>query len=62
MMELTACKNGLQVAIPPEDSVKREILRIYHDSVTAGHPGWDQTYKHVAKWYWWPGMCEWIAQ
>ena len=60
--ELTACKNSLQAAIPPEDSLKREILRIYHDSIAAGHPGRDQTYENIAKWYWWPGMREWIAQ
>ena len=39
-----------------------EILRIYHDSTAAGHPGRDQTYENVAKWYWWPGMHDWIAQ
>ena len=33
--ELTACKDGLQAAIPPENSLKREILRIYHDSIAA---------------------------
>ena len=60
--ELTACKNGVQAAIPPEDSLKREILRIYHDSIAAGHPGRDQTYENVAKWYWWPSMRNWIAQ
>ena len=60
--ELTACKNGLQAAIPPEDSLKKEILRIYHDSIAAGHPGRDQTYENVTKWYWWPGMRDWIAQ
>jgi RNase H-like domain found in reverse transcriptase/Integrase zinc binding domain len=60
--ELTACKNNLQAAIPPEDSLKREIIRIYHDSIAAGHPGRDQTYENVARWYWWPGMRDWIAQ
>ena len=60
--ELTACKDGIQAAIPPEDSLKKEILGIYHDSIAAGHPGRDQTYENVAKWYWWPGMREWIAQ
>ena len=60
--ELTACKNNLQAAIPPEDSLKREILRIYHDSIAAGHPGRDQTYENVVKWHWWPGMRDWIAQ
>ena len=60
--ELTACKNNLQAAIPPEDSLKREILRIYHDSIAAGHPGRDQTYENIVKWYWWPGLRDWIAQ
>ena len=60
--EPTACKNGIQAAIPPEDSLKREILRIYHDSIAAGHPGRDQTYENITKWYWWPGMRDWVAQ
>ena len=61
MQKLIACKNGLQYAIPLEDSIKREILNIYHDSKAAGHLGRDQTFKNVTRWYWWPGMQEWIA-
>lgn len=56
------CKDGIQYAIPPEDSIKREILNIYHNAYAAGHLGKDQTYKSIARWYWWLGMCEWIAQ
>ena len=59
--ELIACKNGLQYTVPPIDSVKRQILNIYHDSKAVGHLGRDQTFKNVTRWYWWPGMQEWFA-
>jgi hypothetical protein len=53
-----AYKDNKQLAIPPDDSIKREILRINHDAPAAGHLGRDQTYDAIACWYWWPGMRE----
>src|ERR1700678_4132667 len=33
-----------------------DILRMYHDHKTAGHPGELKTYNAVAHQYWWPGI------
>ena len=50
-----------QIVIPPDNSLKRLILRHYHNAPTAGHPGRDKTEESVAKTFWWPQMTTWIA-
>jgi hypothetical protein len=49
-----------RLAIPPEDSLKRLLLRRYHDAPTAGHPGRDRTINRLEKTFWWSGMKDWI--
>jgi len=46
-------KEGRQV-VPPDDALKRRILREYHDHWGAGHPSWDKTIRRVQNWYFWP--------
>jgi Integrase zinc binding domain len=33
-----------------------DIIRMYHDHKTAGHPGELETYNRVRQHYWWPGL------
>jgi hypothetical protein len=47
--------------IPPEESLKRDIVHRHHGRPTAGHPGRDQTIQAVSAAFWWPGMNDWIA-
>ena len=42
--------------IPKDDNLRRDILKMYHDHETAGHPGELETYNAVAQQYWWPGI------
>jgi hypothetical protein len=42
--------------IPPEESLKRDIVHRHHGRPTAGHPGRDQTIQAVSTVFWWPGM------
>jgi hypothetical protein len=53
---------GTDLAIPPNDAIKREILRRNHDAPAAGHPGRDKTLLNLMGQYWWPGMRLWVAQ
>ena len=58
--------DGLQyktdkIVVPPSDSLRRLILRRYHDAPTAGHPGRDRTEERITKTFWWPQMSSWIA-
>jgi len=50
-----------RLVIPPDDTLKREILQLLHDAPTAGHPGRDETFAQVSDSYWWPGMRSWVT-
>jgi hypothetical protein len=41
---------------------QRGVTHLFHDSVTAEHPGITKTINIVAQYYWWPGMKDFITQ
>jgi Integrase zinc binding domain len=47
--------------VPEDPEIHREVLKMYHDHPTAGHPSIMQTLALVAKDYWWPTMWEFIT-
>jgi Integrase zinc binding domain len=36
--------------------LQQDIVKIYHDHETAGHPGELETYNGIRQNYWWPGL------
>jgi hypothetical protein len=44
------------------DNLWRGVIALFHDSITAGHPGITKTIHAVAQYYWWPGMKDFITQ
>jgi hypothetical protein len=36
--------------------LRRDIVKMYHDHETAGHPGELETYNEIRQNYWWPGL------
>ena len=50
-----------KIVIPPILKVKRGIMTLMHNHLTAGHPGCDETLQKTQEKYWWPKMKEWIA-
>jgi hypothetical protein len=54
-------KNGLllhrgKVYVPKDQDLCLELLKLHHDTLLAGHPGWWKTLKLLSCNYWWPGM------
>ena len=47
---------GDRLVIMEDSSLKRGVISLYHDSVTAGHPGILNTTWAIAKDFWWPAM------
>jgi hypothetical protein len=42
---------------PPKDlELRQDIVKMYHDHKTAGHPGELETYNGIRKNHWWPGL------
>jgi hypothetical protein len=46
--------------VPKDDELRKDILRMFHDHKTAGHPGELETYNSVAENYWWPGLRSYV--
>ncbi|KAF8750517.1 hypothetical protein RHS01_09317 [Rhizoctonia solani] len=45
-----------RIVVPDVDSLRTDLLRIFHDSPLAGHPGRQQTLELVLRNYYWPGI------
>jgi hypothetical protein len=48
------------MVVPDEEDTQRDLLRTYHDSLTAGHLGVTRTLKALSGDYWWPGMTKFV--
>ena len=46
--------------IPPDQELRREVVRRYHDLRPMGHPGQFGTLELVRRDYWWPGMAVFV--
>jgi hypothetical protein len=42
--------------VPKDQKLRRDILKLFHDHETAGHPGELETYNAIKQHYWWPGL------
>src|SRR5277367_4052640 len=42
--------------VPKDRTLRQDILRMFYDHETAGHPGELATYNSVRQHYWWPGL------
>jgi hypothetical protein len=50
-----------KLVIPPNDEIRREIMKVWNDSPPAGHLGRDETTRRITQRYYWPGAKHWIA-
>ncbi len=44
------------IHIPQDHALQGEIIAVFHDHITAGHPGIEKTKELVLREYWWPKM------
>ncbi|QRW26175.1 Retrotransposable element Tf2 protein [Rhizoctonia solani] len=53
-----------KLVVPDSETTKDRLLREFHDSPLAGHPGQQRTLELLSRNYWWPGMKssakEWV--
>jgi hypothetical protein len=49
-----------QVYVPQKETLRRDIVKQYHDHVATGHPGRWKTYKLVSREFWWPGISTFV--
>jgi hypothetical protein len=46
--------------IPPDETLQKQIIECYHNTLPSGHPGQFQTLELMRQDYWWPGMMIFI--
>ncbi|KAF8751562.1 hypothetical protein RHS01_08343 [Rhizoctonia solani] len=53
-----------KLVVPDSEFIKERLLKEFHDSPLAGHPGQQRTLELLSRNYWWPGMKssakEWV--
>jgi RNase H-like domain found in reverse transcriptase/Integrase zinc binding domain len=53
--------HGDQLVVVDNDDLRRGVISLYHDSLTAGHPGISKTIWSITRDYWWPNMKDTIT-
>ena len=48
--------------VPPNKDLRRDVVKLYHDLPSAGHPGIAKTTTAVQRDFWWPGMAAFISR
>lgn len=49
-----------RIYIPRVPDLRKQIVRLCHDSLLTGHPGQRATLELVSRLYWWPGMTAFV--
>jgi len=50
------------LVVVANDDLRRGVIALFHNSLPTGHPGVLRTTNTISKYYWWPGMCNYITQ
>jgi len=53
---------GNALVIVENDDLRRGVITLFHDSLPAGHPGIAKTTNAISRYYWWPGMKDYVTQ
>ena len=50
-----------KLAIPPDETIRRQILQEWHDHEAGGHLGQEETIRKITTHYYWPSARAWIT-
>lgn len=45
-----------RIYVPPDETLRADIIKVHHDTPIAGHPGRFKTQELITRTYWWPGI------
>ncbi|GBE84238.1 hypothetical protein SCP_0602160 [Sparassis crispa] len=49
-----------KIYVPPSKTLRRDLVRLHHDSPAMGHPGKFNTLELLRREFWWPGMYTFV--
>jgi len=50
------------LVVVANNKLRRGVISLFHDHVTAGHPGITKTLQLLAQYYWWPNMKTFVTE
>lgn len=50
------------IYVPNDPALRRDLLKIFHDSPVAGHGGKHKTQELISRDYWWPNMSNFVKE
>jgi len=62
LLDGTYWYHGTALVIVADNSLRRGVISLFHDHVTARHPGITKTLQLIAPYYWWPNMKFFVTE
>jgi len=54
--------HGNALVVMADNTLRRGVTSLFHDQLTAGHPGISKTLQLISPYYWWPNMKAFITE
>jgi hypothetical protein len=54
--------HGTTLVVMEDNELRRGVTTLFHDSLTAGHPGISKTLQLLQQYYWWPNQKHYVTE
>jgi len=62
LLDRTHWHHGTALVVVADNTLRRGVISLFHDHVTASHPGITKTLQLLSQYYWWPNMKTFITE
>jgi len=62
LLDRTHWHHGTALVVVANNKLRRGVISLFHNHVTAGHPGITKTLQLLAQYYWWPNMKNFVTE
>jgi len=62
LLDGTHWHHGTALVVVADNMLRRGVISLFHDHVTAGHPGITKTLQLLAQYYWWPNIKTFVTE
>ena len=62
LLDRTYWHHRTALVVVADDTLRRGVISLFHNHVTAGHPGITKTLQLLSQYYWWPNMKTFVTE
>jgi len=62
LLDRTHWHHRTTLVVVADNALRRGVISLFHDYVTAGHPGITKTLQLLSQYYWWPNMKTFVTE